>query len=160
MFCFDLRARADCFVNAVSARTINKKYRDGNHALSIELTVVNSAVKHLILDAPNPRCWMFLASSCGCLCPIDWSQVSSREWRGSWGSTNKWWFEAINCNHVTTELCTNGVETSNVENESCILLIYSSPRCHWYFEITIEWINNKLRIKFGDIRQGKNSNAS
>ena len=30
---------------------------------------------------------MFLVSSCSCLCPIQWSQVLSREWRCSWSST-------------------------------------------------------------------------
>ena len=32
---------------------------------------------------------MFLVSSCSCLCPIQWSQVLSREWRCSWSSTDR-----------------------------------------------------------------------
>ena len=32
---------------------------------------------------------MFLVSSCSCLCPIHWSQVSSREWRCSWSSADR-----------------------------------------------------------------------
>ena len=31
-----------------------------------------------------PKLKMFLASSCSCLCPIQFSKVSSREWRCSW----------------------------------------------------------------------------
>ena len=31
---------------------------------------------------------MFLVSSCSCLCPIQWSQVLSREWRCSWSSAD------------------------------------------------------------------------
>ena len=32
---------------------------------------------------------MFLVSSCSCLCPIQWSQVLSREWRCSWSSADR-----------------------------------------------------------------------
>ena len=32
---------------------------------------------------------MFLVSSCSGLCPIHWSQVSSREWRCSWSSADR-----------------------------------------------------------------------
>ena len=32
---------------------------------------------------------MFLVSSCSCLCPIQRSQVSSREWRCSWSSADR-----------------------------------------------------------------------
>ena len=32
---------------------------------------------------------MFLVSSCNCLCPIRWSQVSNRKWRCSWSSADK-----------------------------------------------------------------------
>ena len=31
---------------------------------------------------------MFLVSSCSCLCPIQWSQVLTREWRCSWSSAD------------------------------------------------------------------------
>ena len=31
---------------------------------------------------------MFLVSSCSCLCPIHWSQMSSWEWRCSWSSAD------------------------------------------------------------------------
>ena len=33
---------------------------------------------------------MFHISSCSCLCPIQWSQVLSREWRYSWSSADRW----------------------------------------------------------------------
>ena len=32
---------------------------------------------------------MFLVSSCSCLCPIQWGQVLSREWRCSWSSADR-----------------------------------------------------------------------
>ena len=32
---------------------------------------------------------MFLVSSCSCFCPIQWSQVLSREWRCSWSSADR-----------------------------------------------------------------------
>ena len=32
---------------------------------------------------------MFLVSPCGCLCPIHWSKVLSREWRCSWSSADR-----------------------------------------------------------------------
>ena len=32
---------------------------------------------------------MFLTSSCSCICPIQWSQVLSREWRCSWSSAGR-----------------------------------------------------------------------
>ena len=32
---------------------------------------------------------MFLVSSCSCLCPIQWIQVSSGEWRCSWSSADR-----------------------------------------------------------------------
>ena len=32
---------------------------------------------------------MFLVSSCSCLCPIQWSQLLSREWRCSWSSADR-----------------------------------------------------------------------
>ena len=32
---------------------------------------------------------MFLISSCSCLCPVQWSQVLSREWRCSWSSADR-----------------------------------------------------------------------
>ena len=32
---------------------------------------------------------MFLASSCNYLCPIQWSQVLSQEWRCSWSSADR-----------------------------------------------------------------------
>ena len=32
---------------------------------------------------------MILVSSCSCLCPTHWSQVSSREWRCSWSSADR-----------------------------------------------------------------------
>ena len=32
---------------------------------------------------------MFLVSTCSCLCPIQWSQVLSREWRCSWSSADR-----------------------------------------------------------------------
>ena len=32
---------------------------------------------------------MFLVSSCSCICPIQWSQVLSREWRCSWSSADR-----------------------------------------------------------------------
>ena len=35
----------------------------------------------------NIRCT--IASSCSCLCPIQWSQVLSREWRCSWSSADR-----------------------------------------------------------------------
>ena len=38
---------------------------------------------------------MFLASSCSCLCPIQWSQVLSREWRCSWSSADRRCFNYI-----------------------------------------------------------------
>ena len=34
----------------------------------------------LLSNAPNPKTWMLLVSSCSCLCPIHWC----REWIGSW----------------------------------------------------------------------------
>ena len=37
----------------------------------------------------NKQQTMFLVSSRSCLCPIDWSQVLSREWRGSWSSADR-----------------------------------------------------------------------
>ena len=33
--------------------------------------------------------YMFLISSCSCLCPIQWSQVLSQEWRCSWSSADR-----------------------------------------------------------------------
>ena len=33
---------------------------------------------------------MYLVSSCSCLCPRQWSQVSNREWRCSWSSADRW----------------------------------------------------------------------
>ena len=33
---------------------------------------------------------MFLVSSYSCLCPINWSQVLSWEWRCKWSSTDRW----------------------------------------------------------------------
>ena len=33
---------------------------------------------------------MFLVSSCSCLCPIQWIQELSREWRCSWSSADRW----------------------------------------------------------------------
>ena len=33
--------------------------------------------------------WMFLVSSCSCLCAIYWSQVISQEWRCSWSSADR-----------------------------------------------------------------------
>ena len=41
------------------------------------------------LGAPNPQTQMFLVSSCSCLCPIQWGQVLSREWRCSWSSADR-----------------------------------------------------------------------
>ena len=35
------------------------------------------------------KLWMFFTSSCSCLCPIQWSQVLSREWRCSWSSADR-----------------------------------------------------------------------
>ena len=32
---------------------------------------------------------MFPVSSCSCLCPIQWSQALSREWRCSWSSADR-----------------------------------------------------------------------
>ena len=32
---------------------------------------------------------MFLVSSCSCLCPIQWSQVLSQEWRCRWSSAGR-----------------------------------------------------------------------
>ena len=32
---------------------------------------------------------MFLVSSCSCLCPIQWSQVLSRDWRCSWSNADR-----------------------------------------------------------------------
>ena len=32
---------------------------------------------------------MFIVSSCSCLCPIHWSQMSSWEWRCSWSSADR-----------------------------------------------------------------------
>ena len=32
---------------------------------------------------------MFLVSSCSCLCPIQWNQVLSRDWRCSWSSAGR-----------------------------------------------------------------------
>ena len=61
--------------------TLNSMY-DPTSAMS--LLKKKSAVKSLIQDAPNPKTWMFLVSSCSCLCPIYWSQVLNREWRWSW----------------------------------------------------------------------------
>ena len=47
------------------------------------------AVKSLIYGAPNPTTWMFLVSTCSCLCPIHWNQVLSQEWRCSWSSAGR-----------------------------------------------------------------------
>ena len=41
------------------------------------------------IKRPNSQTWLFLVSSCSCLCPIHWHQVLSREWRGRWGSANR-----------------------------------------------------------------------
>ena len=46
-------------------------------------------IKSLIWDAPYPKTWMILISSCRCLCSIHWSQVLSREWRCSWSSADR-----------------------------------------------------------------------
>ena len=49
-------------------------------------------VKPLIWGTPNYiKCYneMFVVSSCSCLCPIDWNQVLSREWRCSWSSADR-----------------------------------------------------------------------
>ena len=43
-----------------------------------------SNIRHT--NAPN---LLFLVSSCSCLCPIQWRQVLSREWRCSWSSTDR-----------------------------------------------------------------------
>ena len=45
--------------------------------------------KFLISEAPNPKTWMFLASSCICLWPIYWIRMLSREWRCSWSSADR-----------------------------------------------------------------------
>ena len=37
----------------------------------------------------NITIWMFLVSSCSCLCSIHWSQVLSRKWRCSWSSADR-----------------------------------------------------------------------
>ena len=42
------------------------------------------------IRAPNIQTWMFLVSSCSCLCPIHWSQMLSWEWRCSWSSADRW----------------------------------------------------------------------
>ena len=46
-------------------------------------------VKLLIQDAPNQKTYMFLASSCSCLCATYWSQVLSRKWRCTWSSADR-----------------------------------------------------------------------
>ena len=47
-------------------------------------------MKHsLYLNFWRLRFWMFLISSCGCLCPSYWCQVLSREWRCSWSSADR-----------------------------------------------------------------------
>ena len=38
---------------------------------------------------PNHQTWMFLASSCCCICPRHRCQVLSREWRCSWSSADR-----------------------------------------------------------------------
>ena len=38
------------------------------------------------IGAPNHKTWIFLVSSCSCLCPIQRSQTLSRKWRRSWRS--------------------------------------------------------------------------
>ena len=48
---------------------------------------------------------MFLASSCSCLCPIQWSQVLSREWRCSWSSAVR---RCSNCSWVIDNFITRG----------------------------------------------------
>ena len=50
---------------------------------------VNSTVKSIIQDAPNPKISMFLVSSRSCLCPIHWRRVLSREWRRSLSSADR-----------------------------------------------------------------------
>ena len=50
----------------------------------IPLFWIQTTVESLIKDAKHPKTEMFLVSSCSCLCPIQWSQVLSREWRCSW----------------------------------------------------------------------------
>ena len=48
-----------------------------------------STIKSLVYDAPNHKLWIFLVSSCSCLCPIHWSQVLCRERRCSWSSADR-----------------------------------------------------------------------
>ena len=46
-------------------------------------------VKSLISARPNPQTQMFLVLSWSCLCPIQWSQVLSGEWRCSRSSADR-----------------------------------------------------------------------
>ena len=44
---------------------------------------------YLIRGASKCTTWMFLASSCSCLCAIYWRQVLNWEWRHSWSSADR-----------------------------------------------------------------------
>ena len=43
----------------------------------------------LLKDSPNLNTWLFLVSSCSCLCPIHGSQVVSLEWRRGWSCADR-----------------------------------------------------------------------
>ena len=53
---------------------------------SISHQIPNLYGSSLVLRLSLP---MVLVSSCGCLCPIHWSQMLSRAWRCSWSSADR-----------------------------------------------------------------------
>ena len=61
------------------------------HGHQQNAVVYQSAYYHKTsnISAPNPKTYMFLISSCSCLCPIQLSKVLSQEWRCNWSSTDR-----------------------------------------------------------------------
>ena len=65
----------------------------GNTAYGVDVIAI--AVKLQVYIAPNPKTYIFVASSCSCLCPIHWSKMLSGEWRCSWSSAGRRWSKYI-----------------------------------------------------------------
>ena len=95
-YCFDILYWGDYTLCSKYLLLVTKLFTQKLHMQSVMqqpyqnvFEVQDTTVNSPIQVAPNPKTKMCLVSSCGCLCPIHWNQVLSREWRCSWSSGDR-----------------------------------------------------------------------
>ena len=94
--------------------------------------LVSNTVKPLKQVAPNPKIQILLVASRGCLCPIHWSQVFSREWRCSRNSAES------RCSNYIWVINISALFRLHLSDQQCYCL-----RCDLYYRFYDTFLRTK-----------------